>query len=89
MIGALAGDIIGSVYERAPIKTKDFPLFCENSRFTDDTVLTLAVAHAVSAGLSYKEAIRDIGNRYPEAGYGSSFILWLFSSPGRERRRLK
>jgi len=79
MIGALAGDIIGSVYEHAPIKTKDFTLFCEKSRFTDDTVLTLAVAHSISTGISYKKSIRDIGNRYPEAGYGSSFLLWLFS----------
>ncbi len=42
MIGAIAGDIIGSVYEANPIKTIDFPLFTEQSRFTDDTVLTIA-----------------------------------------------
>lgn len=44
MIGAIAGDIIGSVYEANPIKTKDFPLFHPRCRFTDDTVLTIAVA---------------------------------------------
>ena len=47
MIGAIAGDIIGSVYEGNPIKTKDFPLFHPFCRFTDGTVLTVAVAHAI------------------------------------------
>ncbi|MDZ7860548.1 MAG: ADP-ribosylglycohydrolase family protein [Candidatus Krumholzibacteriota bacterium] len=79
MIGAIAGDIIGSVYEHSPIKTKDFPLFSEKSRFTDDSVLSVAVAHAITSKSSYKKAVREIGNRYPEAGYGSTFILWLFS----------
>jgi len=78
MIGAAAGDIIGSVYEFDPIKTKDFPLFGSRSEFTDDTVLTMAVAHAIRTGAGYREAIREIGNRYPESGYGSSFVLWLF-----------
>ncbi len=47
MIGAIAGDIIGSVYERNNIKTKDFPLFAHNAHFTDDTVLTVALADSV------------------------------------------
>jgi len=47
MIGALAGDLIGSVYERYPIKTTDFPLFQPRSRFTDDSVLTVAIADAI------------------------------------------
>ncbi|MDT8272818.1 MAG: ADP-ribosylglycohydrolase family protein, partial [Desulfomonilia bacterium] len=47
MIGAIAGDIIGSVYEAAPIKTTDFPLFGPGSRFTDDSVLSVAVAAAI------------------------------------------
>ena len=46
MFGAIVGDIIGSVYERHNIKTKDFPLFREDCRFTDDTVMTCAVAEA-------------------------------------------
>ena len=46
MIGAIAGDIIGSVYEHYPIKTKDFPLFDPQCRFTDDSVLTVAIAEA-------------------------------------------
>ena len=77
MIGAIAGDIIGSVYEHRPIKTKDFPLFSENSRFTDDTVLTIAIADAILTGRPYKEAILKFGRRYPNAGYGGSFSRWL------------
>lgn len=79
MIGAIAGDIIGSVYEHNGIKTKDFPLFSNRSRFTDDTVLTVAVANAILTGSSYLDSIRKIGQRYPNAGYGGSFIHWLFS----------
>ncbi|MGA1875984.1 MAG: ADP-ribosylglycohydrolase family protein [bacterium] len=80
MIGAIAGDIIGSVYEYQEIKTKEFPLFDPRCSFTDDSVLTIAVAKAILYGQSYSETIRDLGRRYPEAGYGSSFIQWLFSS---------
>jgi len=79
MIGAIAGDIIGSIYERHPIKTKKFPLFDPTCRFTDDTVLTVAVANAILTGRSYQESIRKIGRQYPNAGYGGSFIQWLGS----------
>jgi ADP-ribosylglycohydrolase len=79
MIGAIAGDIIGSIYEHQPIKTKDFPLFADHCRFTDDTVLTIAVAHAILTGKSYLQALVEIGRKYPGAGYGGSFIHWLFS----------
>ena len=79
MIGAIAGDIIGSVYEHNSIKTKDFPLFSPSSRFTDDTVLTIAVAYSILSQTSYKDAIKKIGNRYPNAGYGGTFIHWLMS----------
>lgn len=79
MIGAIAGDIIGSIYEWNPIKTKDFPLFNPQCRFTDDTVLTVAIANAILTGQSYQESIREIGNKYPHAGYGGSFIQWLDS----------
>jgi len=79
MIGAIAGDIIGSVYEHNSIKTKDFPLFSPSSRFTDDTVLTIAVAYSILSGIPYKKAIKNIGNRYPNAGYGGTFIRWLLS----------
>lgn len=77
MFGAIAGDIIGSVYERSPIKTKDFPFFHPRCSFTDDTVLTVAVAHAILEGSPYEQSVREIGRRYPNAGYGGSFIGWL------------
>ena len=77
MIGAIAGDIIGSVYEHDPIKTKDFPLFHPLCRFTDDTVLTIAIAKAILDDRNYVKEVRDIGRKYPHAGYGGSFIHWL------------
>ena len=79
MIGAIAGDIIGSVYEHWPVKTKDFPLFVQRSGFTDDTVLTVAVADAILNDRGYAEAVQEIGRRYPGAGYGISFLEWLQS----------
>jgi ADP-ribosylglycohydrolase len=79
MLGAIAGDIIGSVYEHHPIKTTDFPLFVLTSTFTDDTVLTVAVAHAILHGLDYAATLREFGRRYPHAGYGGSFLRWLAS----------
>lgn len=83
MIGAIAGDIIGSVYEYRPIKTKDFPLFHPQCKFTDDTVLTVAIADAILSDRPYLEAVRELGRRYPGAGYGGSFIQWLDSDEPR------
>lgn len=77
MLGAIAGDIIGSVYEANPIKTTDFPLFSKYSRFTDDTVLTVATAQALMKGFDYATAYRRFGRAYPRAGYGATFINWL------------
>ena len=79
MLGAIAGDMIGSPYERDPIKTTDFPLFQEESTFTDDTVLTIATACSILRGLDYGRAYKLIGSCYPNAGYGGSFINWLLS----------
>ena len=79
MIGAIAGDIIGSVYEHHPIKTKKFTLFDPQCYFTDDTVLTVAVADAILTGSPYVDSIRKFGQRYPGAGYGGTFYHWLFS----------
>jgi len=79
MIGAIAGDIIGSVHEANPIKTTDFPLFTEHSGFTDDTVLTIATAYALMNGLDYATVYRHFGRAYTRAGYGGSFINWLKS----------
>lgn len=83
MIGAIAGDIIGSVYEHAPVKSKDFPLFHPQATFTDDTVLTVATAAAIVRGRSYLSMTREIGRRYPDAGYGGNFRQWLFSDEQR------
>jgi ADP-ribosylglycohydrolase len=83
MIGAIAGDIIGSVYEHRPIKTKAFPLFDPRCRFTDDSVLTVAVADSILTGRPYLGSMRDIGRRYPDAGYGGAFIHWLHSHDPR------
>ncbi len=83
MIGAIAGDIIGSIYEHSPLKTKKFPLFNPESIFTDDTVLTVAIADAILTGKPYVDSIRRIGQRYPNAGYGGSFMKWLLSDNPR------
>jgi ADP-ribosylglycohydrolase len=77
MLGAIAGDIIGSAWERTGEKRLDFPLFTASSRFTDDTVLTVAVAHALLDDRDYAEAMRDYGRRYPFAGYRLRFARWL------------
>ncbi len=79
MIGAIAGDIIGSIYEGSQIKTKEFPLFDDDCCFTDDTVLTVAVAKAILGDGDYKKTIWELGNIYPYAGYGGNFIKWLNS----------
>jgi len=78
MIGAICGDIIGSVHEGAPPVPRDFPLFVPASRFTDDTVLSIAVACALREGTDFASALRSWGRRYPEAGYGGMFLRWLF-----------
>ena len=83
MIGAIAGDIIGSVCEHYPIKTKDFPLFHPQCCFTDDSVLTIAVAKAILEDQNYLKAVLEIGRKYPNAGYGGSFIRWLHSNEPR------
>ena len=79
MIGALAGDIIGSIYEFDNIKTKDFPLFRKDSFYTDDTVLTVALADAILSGSDYAKLLKSYGRRYPHAGYGNRFYRWVMS----------
>ena len=83
MLGAIAGDVIGSVYEGNPTKSPDFPLFHPLCSFTDDTVMTVATAHAILTGDPYTEAYRAFGRRYPHAGYGSGFRAWLRSEEPR------
>lgn len=82
MLGAIIGDIVGSVYEFDNIKTKDFELFKPDCRFTDDTVMTCAVADAIMNGGSEKDFIlsmKKYGRMYPHAGYGGRFRVWLRS----------
>ncbi|MDQ7785539.1 MAG: ADP-ribosylglycohydrolase family protein [Desulfomonilaceae bacterium] len=79
MLGAIAGDIIGSVYEGSGIKTTDFPLFHTNCRFTDDTVLTVAVADSILTGVGYSEKLKEYYRYYPWAGYGGTFQVWAAS----------
>jgi len=79
MLGAIAGDVIGSVYEARPVKTTDFELFPPGTRFTDDTVLTLATAEALLSDGDYAGTYRQYGRIFPDAGYGGTFFGWLFS----------
>ena len=83
MLGAIAGDIIGSRFERNPINTTDFELFHPDCRFTDDSVLTLAVADHILLGSDLIDTLKEYFRQYPDAGYGEGFIQWA-SSPSRE-----
>jgi ADP-ribosylglycohydrolase len=76
MLGAIAGDVIGSVYEGAALKTKIFPLFALDSTFTDDTVMTIAVAEALLRKRDYVDSLHDWFHAYPDAGYGATFFQW-------------
>jgi ADP-ribosylglycohydrolase len=79
MLGAIAGDVIGSHYERNSVKSKYFGLFPKEARFTDDTVLTVAIAKSILDGESYVDNIVKFARAYPNAGYGSSFWRWMQS----------
>src|SRR5437588_11719147 len=84
MLGAIAGDIIGSVYEARPIKTPFFyPLFDPEARFTDDTVLSVALADSILTGADYGDKLREYFRLYPGAGYGGSFFRWARSGSRR------
>ena len=79
MLGAIAGDIIGSVYEWDNIKIKDFPLFSPGCFFTDDSILTIALADSILTGRSYTENLKTFYRLYPDGGYGGSFHHWAQS----------
>lgn len=76
MLGAIAGDIIGSIYEFNNYRSKTFPLFSPLSRFTDDTVLTVAIADSILHGTPYVRTLQSYFDRYPDAGYGARFRQW-------------
>ena len=90
MYGAILGDIIGSPFEfDRGNKTKEFPLFSKQSKFTDDSVMTIAVAEALmDAGENADEettsnclikSMKKWGQKYPNAGYGARFYHWVLS----------
>jgi ADP-ribosylglycohydrolase len=80
MIGAIAGDIIGSVYEGRNVKTPHFqPLFHQHARPTDDTVLTVAVADCILHGTDLTNKLKEYCLSYPHAGYGGTFVRWAMS----------
>ena len=82
MLGAIDGDTIGSVHESAGTKSKEFPLFIPNSTFTDDSVLTVAVAEWILTGHDLVELLHTYFDTYPGRGYGGMFYRW---AQGRRR----
>ena len=94
MFGAALGDIVGSKYEFSPIKRKDFVFLTDDMDFTDDTIMTVAVAEALmKSDLDNEEETKDNliismkkwGARYPypTGSYGAMFSRWLFSSDSK------
>ena len=80
MLGAIIGDIVGSVYEWNNHRSKEFELFDEKCDFTDDTVMTLAIAEGLMNGGTVKDytlAMQELGRAYPGRGYGGRFLEWL------------
>ena len=76
IIGAISGDVIGSVHEAQATKTTRFELFVPESCFTDDTVMLLAVAEVLMTGGDYRRVYQKYFRRYPDAGYGARFKTW-------------
>jgi ADP-ribosylglycohydrolase len=79
MIGALVGDIIGSVYEFNAMKEYNFPLFTNRSNYTDDSVLSIAVADCILTSSSYVDKLHEYTLAYPNRGYGAGFLRWVES----------
>src|SRR5574344_813436 len=87
MLGAIIGDIVGSRFEWHNHKSKDFELFTKNCKFTDDSVMTLAIAKAIiNCHDNYDDleeetikCMKEIGMNYPNCGYGNRFFQWMFS----------
>jgi len=79
MIGSIVGDVIGSVYEFNPLKSTDFPLFTSTSTYTDDTVLSMAVAKCILEKCDLVQTFKDFTRRYPGRGYGHHFLQWVNS----------
>ena len=77
MLGAIIGDVLGSTFEFYPMKTKKFELLDNKSHFTDDTVMTVAVADSIMNKVPYVESLQMWGRKYPSAGYGGWFRKWI------------
>ena len=77
MLGAIIGDVLGSTFEFYPMKTKKFEILDQKSHFTDDTVMTVAVADSILNEVPYVESLQSWGRKYPRAGYGSWFRKWI------------
>ena len=86
IIGAIIGNIVGSFYVSRynNPKSTDIALFEEGSHFTDDTVMTIAVADWLLSGASLQKTILDWGKEYPNIGYDSMFYVWMFYSKNKE-----
>ena len=78
MIGAIVGDVVGSVYEFHNVQEKNFPMFMDSSRFTDDTVLTVALADCIINNKHWLHTIHEYYDRYPNCGWGGMFSRWAF-----------
>jgi len=79
MLGAILGDIVGSVYEWNNIKTKEFDLFTENSSITDDSVLTVSLADSIINNKNFTKNLKQYTYKYPDKGYGGNFLIWASS----------
>lgn len=77
MLGAIIGDYVGSIYEMNNIRSADFPFFSQGCTFTDDSMMTVAIAEALLGDRDYARSLRKWGNLYPDAGYGSRFLAWV------------
>ena len=86
MLGAIVGDIVGSRFEWNNIKTKDFELFTDKCDFTDDSVMTLAIAKALTESKDFSMDLEEktiyymqkLGRKYPDRGYGNHFLEWIY-----------
>ncbi|MCL2879690.1 MAG: dinitrogenase reductase, partial [Treponema sp.] len=79
ILGAIAGDIIGSSYEFNNTKSMDFELFTNDTFFTDDSVMTIATMFALMHPADYTKTYRYFGQKYPHRGYGGNFRKWLYA----------
>ncbi len=81
MLGAIIGDIVGSAYEFNPTNDYNFEMFAEGSKFTDDTICTIAIADALLKGCDYGESLHKWCRRYmkPKGGFGGRFRKWVES----------